>query len=226
MTEDQTSGLWAFVRGDFEPNAFESWYFEQERIEAVLGEELHLDLLSADYRDERDAVPQLRNRLASHLEPTRKCECPKVKDLSAVPMGGDFYFERVFEPLVTELEYGEAKWWLYISTCSICQTHWLVAQDDRIYDDFFMQRITPHEVDKAKAGKWPSTFSSYESVLSLGRKVSNPPIFFEKYAGSLIWTVQDLRRERPDIGASEIAFLLGLSDKHTAKLISKARLVE
>lgn len=223
MTEEQTSRLWAFARGDIEPQAFESWFFEQEGIEAELGEELNLNLLSADYRDERDAVPQLRKRLALHLEPIRRCECPKVKDMSAIPMGGDFHFERVFEPLVTKLEFGKAKWWLYISSCSICQTHWLVAQDDLIYDDFFMRRISSDEVDEAMAGRWPETFKTHESVLSFGRTVSRPPVFFDRYAASLIWTVEDLREERPEIVASEIGYLLGLSENHAAELVSKAK---
>jgi hypothetical protein len=172
MTNEEVSRLWAFARGDLEPKAFESWFFEQESIGATLGEELHLELLSADYKDQRDTVPQLRSRLAKHLEPTRKCECPTVKDLSAVPMGGDFYFEKVFQPLVTEVNFGKAKWWLYISTCSVCRTHWLVAEDDEFYDFFFMHRISDNDVSRAKTGIWPSTFSTYESILELGRAVA------------------------------------------------------
>ncbi|MEP2138415.1 MAG: hypothetical protein ABJP70_01735 [Erythrobacter sp.] len=222
MTNEQVSRLWAFVRGDLQPEAFESWLFKQRSIEATLGEELHLELLSADYKDQRDTIPQLRSRLAKLLEPTRKCECPTVRDLSAVPMGGDFYFEKVFEPLVTEVEFGKPKWWLYISTCSICCTNWLVAQDDLIYDEFFMHRVGNNDVNRAKEGNWPSIFRTYESVLKLGRTVSSPPIFFNDFAASLIWTVQDLRNERPAISVSEIAYLLGLTDKHAAKLASKA----
>ncbi|MEP0189654.1 MAG: hypothetical protein ABJE00_04510 [Erythrobacter sp.] len=145
-----------------------------------------------------------------------------MRDLSAVPMGGDFYFEKVFEPLVTEVEFGKPKWWLYISTCSICCTNWLVAQDDLIYDEFFMHRVGNNDVNRAKEGNWPSIFRTYESVLKLGRTVSSPPIFFNDFAASLIWTVQDLRNERPAISVSEIAYLLGLTDKHAAKLASKA----
>jgi hypothetical protein len=75
-----------------------------------LGEELYFNLLSANYRDERDAVPNLRRRLIELLEPSCQCECPKIRDNSAVPIGGDFYFERVFASLVTQIEYGKDKW--------------------------------------------------------------------------------------------------------------------
>ncbi|MEZ5709456.1 MAG: hypothetical protein R3E02_08740 [Blastomonas sp.] len=222
MTENQASKFWEFARGETDPKRFESWLFEQTGLEAALGDELYLELLSADYRDERDKVPELRRKIMYFLEPIRECECPKIKDLSAVPMGADFYFEKVFETLAKDVEFGEEKWWLYISTCSVCQTHWLIAQDDRIYDDFFMKRISAEELEAAKAGRWPATFSTYENVLASGRKASNPPRFFEKFAASLIWTVQDLCRERPEIGSQEIAYLLGLSDDHAAKLLSKA----
>lgn len=221
MTENQASKFWKFARGETEPKMFESWLFDQTGLEAALGDELYLELLSADYRDERNTVPELRRKIMLFLEPSRRCECPKIRDLSAVPMGADFYFEKVFETLVKDVEFGEEKWWLYISTCSVCQTHWLIAQDDRIYDDFFMKRISAEELDAARAGKWPATFSTYENVLASGRKASNPPRFFEKFAASLIWTVQDLRRDRPEIGPQEIAYLLGLSGDHAAKLLSK-----
>jgi len=222
MTEQQSLRFWAFARGDIDPKDFESWFFEQADLEAVLGHELHFELLAADYRDERDTVPQLRKKIALFMEPKRKCECPKIRDMSAVPMGGDFYFEKVFESFLRETEFGHEKWWLYISTCAVCQTHWLIAQDDRIYDDFFMKRIDAQEVNDAKAGRWPPTFGTYENVLALGRKVSNPPRFFDKFAASLIWTVQDLRKERSNITATEIAYLLGLSENHTARLLAEA----
>jgi hypothetical protein len=39
-------------------------------------------------------------------------------------------------------------------------------------------------------------------------------------AASLVWTVEDLRKERPDISANEIGNLLGVSEAHASKLIA------
>ena len=152
-----------------------------------------------------------------------KCECPTIQDLSAVPMGGDFYFEKVFEPLEEIAKYGPDKWWLYISRCSECGANWLVAQDDRIYDDFFLKRLTDAEVERAKAGQWPEQFQSYRDVLTVGRETSTPPRFFDPMAASLIWTAEDLLREQPNIPAQDVAHILGLSEKHAERLIVRAK---
>jgi len=37
-----------------------------------------------------------------------------------------------------------------------------------------------------------------------------------------VWTVQDLRKERPDISVQEIAHLLGVSSEHAERLLLEA----
>lgn len=222
MTEDQLSNLWAFARGETPGSIFEQWFIKQVDLEQPLGKDLHLELLSSTYV-EREEVWNLRQSLRATLEPSRRCECPTIRDMSAIPMGGDFYFEKVFEPLEEVATYGPDKWWLYISRCRSCGTNWLIAQDDRIYDDFFMKRLTDAEVERAKAGEWPEQFSSYGNVLSVGRTTSSPPRFLDPMAASLIWTAEDLLRERPDIKTDEIAHVLGLSDRHAERIIEKAK---
>lgn len=225
MTNEQISNLWAFVRGDIEPKAFEAWFFGQNGFEFTLGEELYFELLSADYQDRRDAIPKLREQLESVLEPLRnkRCECLKIKEMSAIDMGFDGYFEIVFEPLQEVVRYGEEKWWLSISNCSVCRTNWLVAEDQRIYDAYFMKRINGEAVALAQSGQWPTEFQTWESVLSVGRKVSNPPLFFDRYSGSLVWSVQDLLNERSDITKQEIAYLHGVPVGDAGVLRRKAK---
>jgi hypothetical protein len=218
MTETQLSQLWVFARGDTDGVTFEQWFLAQSGLEGTLGEELHWRLASASYSD-RDEVWHLRRSVAAALAQFKRCECPSIGDLAAIPMGGDFYFERVFETLDRVLEYGSEKWWLYISNCSVCDTVWLVAQEERIYDEFFLKRIGQEELAAAKSGSWPAQFQSYEDVLSLGRKLSNPPRFLDPMAASLEWTVEDPLKERPSISTEEIAGLLGLSNGHAAKLV-------
>jgi hypothetical protein len=221
MTDEQISELWAFSRGDTDPKAFEQWLFEQSELEEALGETHFLQLVSANYHN-KDEVRDIRLALAAKIDGRRQCECPKIASIVAIPMGGDWYFERVFEPLEQVAVYGPDKWWLYISRCKQCRTNWLIAQDERIYDDFFMRRITDGQVANAKVNKWPTDFITYEKVLLIGLEKSNPPRFLDPMAGSLIWTVEDLLLERPEITVHEIAKLLGITDEHAAALALKA----
>lgn len=222
MTEDQLSHLYAFARGDTSGQDFEQWFYEQPDLESHLGETRYLTFLSADYRD-REQVRLMRNDLSDYLAQFRRCECPAIRNGSAIPMGADFYFEKVFDTLRKVAEYGPDKWWLYVSKCSQCHTNWLVAQDERIYDEFFLERLTEEQAHEAIAGSWPNQFQSYEAVLRRGREVSNPPIYVDPLALGLVLTAEDLLRERPNIEASEIASLLGISDDHARQLLHRAR---
>lgn len=220
MNDDQLSMLWAFSRGDLAGPAFEKWICGQPDLEERLGEDLYLDLVSGSYSD-RDELWRLRRSLDPVLSPLKQCECPAIRDLAAIPMGGDFYSEKVFESFERMIEFGPDKWWLYLSRCDRCATLWLIAQDERIYDAFLLARIDDSALAEAQAGKWPSRFLTYEDVLATGRKLSNPPRFLDPMAASLQWTVEDLLKERPDITAGEIAHLLGLSNGHASKLMRK-----
>ncbi len=218
MTDDELSRLWAFSRGDTPGADFERWFLAQEGLEGPLGEELHWELLAGDYAD-RDRVWSLRKSLGHVLDPLRQCECPTIRDVAAVPMGGDFYFEKVFETLDRILEYGPEKWWLHVSKCRQCATVWLIARDERIYDEFYLVRLGESALADAQSGKWPDHFQTYEAVLAIGRELTNPPRFLDPMARSLQWAVEDLLKERPAISAQEIAHLLGLSDANASALM-------
>lgn len=216
--------LWAFVRGDAEQGEFEAWLYQDAGLENLLGTDLHWQLVSCDFKD-RDATWQVRQALRGCLSKNSTCECPALRDRCAVPMGGGaledgrFYHEKVFSTLDQVISFGPEKWWLYISKCSQCETVWLVAQDERIYDEFFMVRIGEAELADSLAGAWPDDFQSYEQVMAAGVKLSHPPRFLDPLAGSLQWTVEDLRRERPDITVDEMAGLLGLTPEHVGLLL-------
>lgn len=217
MTQEQLNRLWAFSRGDVTPIEFEPWLYKQTGLESALGDDLNWELLAADYRDS-NAVLQLRKDVAASLAPLRQCECPVIPNLAAIPMGADSYDQTVFKSLKERLAFGSTKWWLYFSECQICRTVWLIAQDDRVYDDFFFVRSNAEQLSDAFSGHWPEQFQTYEEVLATGRRLSTPPKFFDPMCGSLQWTVEDLLAERPGITAKEIGFLLGLSDAHASAL--------
>lgn len=114
-----------------------------------------------------------------------RCCCPSLADLAVVPMGGDGLDERVFATLENIRDHGGELWWLYLSKCSACGQDWLVAQDERIYDNFYLKRLSPTEARTiADDNRWPDAFITYERVLRLGRTLSQP------------WTFLDLKRHR------------------------------
>jgi len=136
-------------------------------------------------------------------------------------MGGDGLDEKLLATLESVKKHGGVQWWLYLGRCRVCRQDWLVAQEERIYDEHFLQRLNPHEAERVIVqGIWPDTFISYERVLRIGQSLTNPCRFLDPRAVSLISTVEDLRKERPEISAAEIADLLGIGVNHSTKLMA------
>ena len=160
----------------------------------------------------------VRRAVAEKLDSQRSCECPKVRDMDFIPMGFDGDDERFFANLTKILSYGQKKWWLYISECNRCGTVWMVGQDDRYYDDYFLNRISTDQLSRAKKGEWPELFLTQERLLAIGRDLSAAPIYVDADSPGLKWTVEDLLKERPAITDSEIADILGISAEHAAWL--------
>ena len=155
------------------------------------------------------------------------CSCESLPDLAVVPMGGDGLHERVFASLDPVLEHGSDQWWLYVSVCTKCGQNWMIAQDDRIYDNFYLRRLDPATVDAIQRhGQWPAEFITYERVLSLGRAMSKPWTFLDPRSPALVWTAEDLRRERSDISVGEISYLLGIPEPDARRLFRKATLID
>lgn len=85
----------------------------------------------------------------------------------------------------------------------------MVAQDERIYDNLYLRRLTPVELREIlELDWWPEEFLTYERVLMLGKATGRCWRFAESRSPALIATAGDLRRERPDITVEEIANLL------------------
>jgi hypothetical protein len=126
----------------------------------------------------------------------------------------------VFATLNNIRDHSADLWWLYLSKCSACEQNWLVAQDERIYDNYYLKRLDPAEAQNIVAGvRWPDDFVSYERVLRLGRTLSQPWTFLDSRSPALIDTAADLRKERPDITVDEIAYLLAIKPKAAARLL-------
>lgn len=151
------------------------------------------------------------------------CLCSSLADLAHIPMGDH---ERRDEQFLATLdivrEAGDPQWWLYLGRCHLCGQHWLVAQEEQIYDEHLLARLAPSQTNDIRTiGHWPDIFTTYEAVLTVARQLSHPGFFMEAMADPLICTVEDLRRERPEISGEEMARLLGVSQGHMRKLLAK-----
>jgi hypothetical protein len=219
MTKEQLSKLWSFARDETSGPAFEKWFLSQEGLEGPLGNDLHWGLASTFYTD-RDEVWTLRRLLAQRLEPHTQCKCLSIPDLAAVPMGCGGLDERIFATVKRVCNHGDDLWWLYLSICSVCGQNWMVAQEEQIYDEYFLRRLGEEDAGHITAGQWPTEFLTYEGVLKIGRTLSRPGIFANALSPSLVWTAENLRKERPDNTAEDIAHLLGITPKNAARLLA------
>ena len=157
-------------------------------------------------------------------EASSPCCCASLPDLAAVPMGGAGLDERVFATVESVVDHGGDAWWLHLSKCCACGQHWMIAQEERIFDEHFLRRLTVDEARRITVEhEWPIEFISYERVLKTGRALDiRPCIFLEKLAPSLVWTAEDLLKERPNISVDEIALLLGVTEGQAKRLMGAA----
>jgi hypothetical protein len=157
--------------------------------------------------------------MSDELQSSRDCCCRSLDDLAVVPIGGDGLDERVFASLEEVIRHGGDQWWLYLSLCRVCRQNWMIAQDERIHDNYYLRRLSP-TVARAIAdeGQWPDEFLTYEQVLRLGRTMSTPWRFVDPRSPALVYPAEDLRRERPNITVEEIAYLLAISVPDAARL--------
>jgi hypothetical protein len=128
--------------------------------------------------------------------------------------------ERVFETLDLVRNYGDEKWWLYVSNCRACEQYWMVAQEERIHDNYCLRRIDRKALTEIiEHSRWPDDFLTYEQILRLGREAGNVATFLDPKSLALVETAQDLRRARPDISIEDVAFALAISTKQAARLL-------
>lgn len=136
-------------------------------------------------------------------------------------MGGDGLDKRVFETFENVVDHGGDAWWLHLSQCRDCGQHWMIAQEERIFDVHFLRRLTGGEANSvAIEAEWPTEFLSYERVLKTGHALRiHPCVFLERLSPSLVWTAEDLRKERFDISVDEIALLLGINSAQAKRIL-------
>ncbi|WP_086735002.1 hypothetical protein [Erythrobacter colymbi] len=151
----------------------------------------------------------------------RSCECSTLGDFAVVGMGGDGRDERVFSTLMEVAKHGGDAWWLYASRCSACGQDWMIAQEERIHDNFYFKRLTAGELKMIEEqGAWPPDFVRFEDVIRLGPHHGQVARFFD--TNDLTDTVKELMEVRSDISASEIAYMFVLSEREAERLMDRA----
>lgn len=206
-----------------QPAEFEQWVYAQTDLEERMGQELYLNVLSVDYADGR-AVFDIRQDLKAYAgrASTLRCSCITLPDLADAGMG-DESTTAVFETLEKRAERGDPFWWLSLYACSACGQWWLVAQEERQNDVFFLRRLSREEGEKIlEEHGWPTEFDSYAYLLRLGMERGHSVRFVDPLDSSLSWTAADLARERPGIHVSEMAQLLNLDLSLAEEIAKKA----
>ena len=151
-----------------------------------------------------------------------ECCCAALNNFTVIGMGdSEGRDERIFASLEHIADHGGDQWWLYLSRCSVCQTDWMVAQEERVHDNFYLRRLT---ADVAKAiveqGQWPEEFLHFENVIRLGPDNNSTAHFLNP--DDLTDTVKELIEARSDIAAGDVAYLFCLTDREAARLMDRA----
>src|SRR5262245_4514469 len=84
--------LWAYLRGDLEEGAFESWLYATPDLENRLGSEDYLALLTSDYRDasahaRHDRMKKFREIVARRFP--RRCVCLSIRSPTKRNLGSE-----------------------------------------------------------------------------------------------------------------------------------------
>jgi hypothetical protein len=148
------------------------------------------------------------------------CCCQELDEIAVVGMGDpEGLDERIFSTLDHLLDHGGLQWWLYASTCRACGQSWMIAQEERIHDNFVLKRVEPAVMERiVQTSDWPEDFLRFERVLRLERESGKIARFLNPRSPALVETVADLQRERPDISIEDIAFVLAVSTESAARL--------
>jgi hypothetical protein len=147
------------------------------------------------------------------------CECSRYDDLANIPMGFDGEDERFFATVVRILDHGGSQWWLYLSRCDRCHQHWMIAQDERIFDEYLLKRFGVSEAESIRLNrKWPTDFMRYEDVLRELGKRCRFPIWMDLNESPLAHTIKEIREVNPALSLAEAASLVGLDRVQLAKL--------
>ena len=151
----------------------------------------------------------------------KDCKCEQRNDLCVIDMGAEN--DDIHTTTERIKDRGEPYWWLHLSKCKICNTYWLIAQEERLNDIYCLYRLNPGQVnDIIENNIWPDVFDRYENLLKIGYENNKRWSFFDPVNDSpLAIMIEELAIERPFIKISELSKLLNLDIKTTLLLSNR-----
>ncbi|MCC7025921.1 MAG: hypothetical protein IT265_03120 [Saprospiraceae bacterium] len=221
MTNDSINKFWALFRFKISIREFEKWVYSNANLETELGSENYLELISLNFKDKGDEgiIRNLIETIIKDLE--YKCSCVKLSSIDTIGMGLDQDdFIGTFEQIK---ERGSKYWWLYMSKCKICKTYWLIAQEERHNDDFHLLKLNKEQISNILYNNvWPNEFDNYEDLLILSKNAGHSVRFMDPLNSSMIYTVTELAKNRPNINTKEISELLNIELEVANQIAKKA----
>ncbi len=153
--------LWQLIQGKMSLLSFEPWCYEASELEALLGKDLYLELISTRF-DDPEAVQALKSVLDRWLQgegyPT--CECSLWTSLRRMPLTADWYSENVKERFALLRERTR---WLALRRCRRCGQAWYVACD-AIDDEWDFRRMSKEEIVRVlERNLWPDDFDGQDN---------------------------------------------------------------
>jgi hypothetical protein len=202
--------LWSYVRGNMDDAAFEAWANGTSDLEQELGKADYAKIVALDYHNPDAESPRGTVWEIVARRFPRDCRCNELHSLAVIDMGDH---EDVFRTLVLVRKRGPPHWWLSADSCNDCGQTWLVACESRINDVYIMRLLDDQATDQLlEKGVWPDEFDRFERLLEIGLEAGRRWQYVDlDDSPSLLWTIADLARERPNIPLTKIASLLNLS---------------
>jgi hypothetical protein len=140
---DVEEKIWQFLRGDLPPVEFEEWVQSTPALETLLGNNLFLQLLSADYRNWFGAAEiseSLETWVDAHYP--RNCDCITWANDEKFPVHSDT------ANLLIGFETPKDRTpWLKLIRCVHCRSHWYLGEDAG--DDwYYLHRLKDEEAER------------------------------------------------------------------------------
>lgn len=222
MDDQNRKIIWQFIRGDLPVRAFEEWSYVNKYLEDDIGQQLYIEVISTNFKELHD-VCVLRKTLEEFMRQKLhlSCECVALSNLAVTEMGSE-QEERIWETLEETKVYGESRWWLALYLCRNCAQFWLVAQESRQNDVHCLKRMDKVEAEEIiKNNEWPKYFETLEELLAIGRDNNRSVRFVDPLNSSLVYSIEDLKKARPNISNMEIASLLNIDESLVYQLCSR-----
>jgi len=205
--------LWKFCRGDTAISEFENWLYALEDLEAVVGTDCYLHMISIDFRNSKD-VECFKLWIKGRLPKTAMCICHTIAEDQPVKLGT--WEDGAFN-VVERNAFG--KFWVHRISCVVCGVQWLVACDELIYDEWVHRRDL--------GGEWPEVDTYRKLLQLLKRKGAYVGYMDPMNSIEIPHAIETLARETPNIKLSDLEKLLPVDSdvikKHALDVISTGK---